>query len=429
MVTVHDDPELGCIDLVKGAPEQVIDLCELDREGARAARRENAAMAGRGLRVLACGWRQRDDGRYAFLGLVGLRDPPRPGVREAIHALSRAGIRTWMLTGDQERTARAVAKSLGIDPGTVMSRVTPEAKLDVVRELQERGRIVAMTGDGVNDGPALRAADVGIAMGQRGTDIARAVADVVLARDDLPAIAEAVAEGRRLYDNVRRAIDYLCATNASEVMVMLAGGLAREGPLSPLQLLWLNMLTDVVPALALAVEPAEKDVMERPPRDPAEPLLAGDAWLRLGRASAEMAVAALAAWVLGAARRGRGVRPSAMAFTALGTAQILHTRACRSSARARSRDGNEGRALSVTLVATGGLQVLALAAPPLRSALSIGDTGAFDLGLAALLGAAPAAARWARSSRCPDEIVIEPAPRAKAPARRVEQKAQEESVS
>jgi Ca2+-transporting ATPase len=426
MVTVHDDPELGCIDLVKGAPEQVIELCDLDRDGAKAARRENAAMAGRGLRVLACGWRRRDDGRYAFLGLVGLRDPPRPGVREAILALSRAGIRTWMLTGDQERTARAVAKSLGIEPGAVMSRVTPEAKLDVVRELQERGRIVAMTGDGVNDGPALRAADVGIAMGQRGTDIARAVADVVLARDDLPAIAEAVAEGRRLYDNVRRAIDYLCATNASEVMVMLAGGLAREGPLSPLQLLWLNMLTDVVPALALAVEPAEKDIMERPPRDPAEPLLAADAWQRLGRASAEMASAALAAWVLGAARQGRGVRPSAMAFTALGTAQILHTRACRSNA---PHDGSEGRALSATLVATAGLQVLALAAPPLRSVLSIGSTGALDLGLAAVIGAAPFAARWARSSRRPDEIVIEPAPRTKTPPHPVELLAREESVS
>jgi Ca2+-transporting ATPase len=423
MVTVHEDPELGCIDLVKGAPEQVIDLCDLDRRGATCARRENEAMAGRGLRVLACGWRQRGAGRYTFLGLVGLRDPPRPGVREAIEALSRAGIRTWMLTGDQERTARAVAKSLGIDSGAVRSRVTPEAKVDVVRELQECGRVVAMTGDGVNDGPALRAADVGIAMGQRGTDIARAVADVVLARDDLPAIAEAVAEGRRLYDNVRRAIDYLVATNASEVLVMLAGGLAREGPLTPLQLLWLNMLTDVVPALALAVEPAEPDVMERPPRDPTQPLLGAGSWQGLASASAEMAAAALGAWILGALRKGRGVRPSAMAFTAIGAAQILHTRACRSSAH------TDRKALSATLVATGGLQVLALSAPPLRSALSIGDTGALDLVLAALLGAAPAAVRWARAPHYRDEIVVHAAERASEPGRRAPSLPREESPS
>src|SRR6185369_3002928 len=160
-----------------------------------------------------------------FLGLVGLRDPPRPGVRETILALARAGVRTYMLTGDQERTAQAIAASLGIDADAVYARVTPEAKVDVVRDLQARGHVVAMTGDGVNDGPALEAADVGIAMGQRGTDVARAVADVVLARDDLPAIVEAVREGRRLYDNVRRAIDYLVATNMSEVWVMLVGSL------------------------------------------------------------------------------------------------------------------------------------------------------------------------------------------------------------
>ncbi len=269
MVTVHDDPELGRIELLKGAPGPVVELCALDEAAAADVLAHNEALASRGLRVLACGWRRpahpaAPDGRFVFLGLIGLHDPPRPGVREAIAALRRAGIRTYMLTGDQERTAQAIAADLGIDEAAVYSRVTPEAKVSVVRELQARGQIVAMTGDGVNDGPALKAADVGIAMGQRGTDIARAVADVVLARDDLPSIAAAVTEGRRLHDNVRRAIDYLVATNMSEVLVMILGGLAREGPLSPLQLLWLNMLTDVVPALALTTEPADPHVAERP---------------------------------------------------------------------------------------------------------------------------------------------------------------------
>ena len=400
MVTVHDDPELGRIELIKGAPEQVVPLCELEDRGARALR-ENEAMASRGLRVLACAWRRQsiEGGRWVFLGLIGLRDPPRPGVGEAIQTLRRAGIRTYLLTGDQARTAQAVAASLGIDATAVYSRVTPEAKVEVVRELQARGQIVAMTGDGVNDGPALKAADVGIAMGRRGTDIARAVASVVLARDDPPAIAEAVEEGRRLYDNVRRAIDYLVATNMSEVLVMILGGLARQGPLLPLQLLWLNMLTDVVPALALATEPAEPRLMDRPPRDPTTPLFGGGDYLRLGRAATGMAAAALGAWTLGALRRGRGAEPAAMAFNALAATQILHTYACRAGAR------RDNPVLSGAVAGTVALQLGALSIRPLRAALSIGGTGALDLTLAALIGAVPAAVRWARSP--PDEIVVE----------------------
>ncbi len=393
MVTVHDDPELGRIELMKGAPEQMVELCALDAREAAAARAHNEAMASRGLRVLACAWRRLavDDGHFVFLGLIGLRDPPRPGVAEAIRTLRRAGIRFTMLTGDQERTAQAVAASLGIDADAVYSRVTPEAKVSVVRELSALGQVVAMTGDGVNDAPALRAADVGIAMGQRGTDIARAVADVVLARDDLPVIVEAVAEGRRLYDNVRRAIDYLIATNMSEVLVMILGGLAREGPLQPLQLLWLNMLTDVVPALALATEPAEPGVMERPPRDPRAPLFGPPDYLRLGRASLEMAAAALSAFGVGGWRRDAGAEPPAMAFTALATAQILHTRACRAGA------GVENPVLSRALAGTAALQLAAFASRPLRAALSIRRTGPVDLAVAALLGAAPTVVRWARS--------------------------------
>jgi Ca2+-transporting ATPase len=403
MVTVHDDPELGRIELVKGAPEQVLELCDLPDHGAD-LRRVNDAMAARGLRVLACAWRRKHDhdgGPYRFLGLVGLRDPPRSGVRDAIAALSRAGIRTYMLTGDQERTAQAIAASLGIDEDAVYARVTPEAKVDVVRDLQARGHVVAMTGDGVNDGPALKAADVGVAMGQRGTDIARAVADVVLARDDLPAIAEAVAEGRRLYDNVRRAIDYLVATNASEVAVMILGALARESPLSPLQLLWLNMLTDVVPALALAVEPADAGIMERPPRDPEAPLLGGATWRRLGRSSMEMAGATLGAFAIGGALRPAGVSPSALAFTALVTAQLLHTRACRAHSDAPNPQ------LERALAGSFALQLAALASRPVRAVLGIGQTRAPYLALAAAIGALPAIARRSRGAAAVDQIVIE----------------------
>jgi Ca2+-transporting ATPase len=222
------------------------------------------------------------------------------------------------------------------------------------------------------------------------------VADVVLARDDLPAIAEAVAEGRRLYDNVRRAIDYLVATNMSEVLVMLLGGLAMEGPLSPLQLLWLNMLTDVVPALALAAEPAEPDVMRRPPRDPKAQLFGGGDYLRLGRASVLMASASLGAWILGALRRGSGAEP-------LASAQILHT-------FARRAHTGDNPFLTRALAVTAAVQCAGLTVRPLRAALSIGGTGAFDLGLAALLGALPYGLRWARDGAARDEIVAVPNP-------------------
>jgi P-type Ca2+ transporter type 2C len=415
MLTVHDDPELGRIELLKGAPAEVVEQCHLDEDRRAVVIRQNDAMASRGLRVLACAWRRKEvhDGSYVFLGLVGLRDPPRPGVREAILALRRAGIRTYMLTGDQQRTAEAVAASLGIDADAVYSRVTPDAKVEVVQDLQQRGHVVAMTGDGVNDAPALEAADVGVAMGLRGADIARAVADVVLARDDLPALVEAVAEGRRLYDNIRRAIDYLIATNTSEVMVMLAGALATRSPLTPLQLLWLNMLTDVVPALALAVEPADPAAMDRPPRDPDASLFGPPDYRRLGRSAAGMAAASLGGWAYGALRGA----PAAAAFTSLVTAQLLHTGACRAGA------GGPNPYLSRALAGSFALQILAFASAPLRSALSLAVASPVDLAVAALIGALPAARsvqRWR------DEIVIErprPAPAGACPAASGEERA------
>ncbi|MCC6552233.1 MAG: cation-transporting P-type ATPase [Polyangiaceae bacterium] len=418
MTTIHEHPELGEIELVKGAPEQVVALCrDLDPAAAAEALRQNAAMASRGLRVLAFAWRH--DGRpgnpapLAFAGLVGLRDPPRPGVREALRALSGAGMDALMLTGDQERTALAIGAALGFPRDAIRSRVTPEAKLDVIRALQAEGRIVAMTGDGVNDGPALKAADVGVAMGRRGTDIARAVADVVLADDDLPSLVEAVREGRRLHDNVRRAIAYFVATNASEVLVMLAGALAGLEPLGPLQLLWINLLTDVAPALALALEPAEPDVMRRPPRDPAAPLFGPEARRRLVADAARMAAASLSAYALGAATSGARGRlpapcapiPGTMAFTALVVAQLLHVEACRAPA-AREDNPHVARALACSFA----LQALALTSPTLRRALGVARLAAPDLALAAALGAAPSLLSGRRGLLARDLIV------ARAPA-------------
>ncbi len=325
MLTIHEHPDLGRIELAKGAPEEIVPRCEsLTPDQVEAIMTSNAAMAERGLRVLGFAWRRDVDRPLEFAGLVGLRDPPRPHVRQAIESLAAAHIRTLMLTGDEHRTALAIGEALGIAANDVHSRVTPEAKLDIVQHLQRQGAIVAMTGDGVNDGPALKAADVGIAMGERGTDLARAVADVVLARDDLPSLVAAVAEGRTLYGNVRRAIDYLVATNMSEVALMLLGSVGGAVPLAPLHLLWINIVTDVAPALALAMEPPDADVMRRPPRDPQSELFGRSDSRRLGARSAQMTAGALAAYLLGGARAGRQQEyASTMAFASLMTSQIL----------------------------------------------------------------------------------------------------------
>lgn len=389
MATEHDHPELGLVELIKGAPEQVIELLSTcSDEEKRRIHAANEALASRGLRVLAFAWRQmknpNEKNNYSFVGLVGLQDPPRTGVCEALKTLDGAGITTRMLTGDQKTTALAMSHLLGIAPEHVHSRVTPVEKLDIVRQLQTSGHIVAMTGDGVNDGPALKAADVGITMGQRGTDIARAVADVILASDDLPAIIKAIAEGRRLHDNVRRAIHYLAATNSSEVLTMVLGAAFGITPLGPLQLLWVNILTDVAPALALAVEPAALDILQRPPRNPETPVFSPNDLRQLLEHAALLATGALAAYGLGASL-GRGpTYARSMAFLALVTGQILYTQTCRSDS------SQSNPTLNWAIATSFGLQTLAFGNARLRSILDLEALGLIGVGTSLFLGALPA---------------------------------------
>jgi Ca2+-transporting ATPase len=325
-------------------------------------------------------------------------------VREAIESVAAAHIETLMLTGDQQRTARAIGEALGIPGDHVYSRVTPEAKLDIVQQLQHRGSIVAMTGDGVNDGPALKAADVGIARGERGTDVARAVADVVLAHDDLPSLVEAVGEGRTLYDNVRRAIDYLVATNLSEVALMVTGSVVGFAPLAPLHLLWINILTDIAPALALAVEPAERDVMKRPPRPPQTPLFGPSDSLRLGSRSAQMAAGAMVSYAIGRTRSNGPENGYAktMAFTSLVTSQLLET------ANYRAETDVPRRPLRWVLGASFVAQATSLMSPAVRMVLGNARLAWWDLALAVASGAS--AARWRGRPfgwLAPDQIVVE----------------------
>jgi Ca2+-transporting ATPase len=268
---------------VKGAVEVVLPLCSDDVEGAAEA---NADMASRGLRVLAVAiGRGLAEERLALLGLIGIADPPRTEAIDAVDAARAAGITTVMITGDHPATARAIARELGIltpnQPAqdVVHARATPEDKLTIVRRWKARGAVVAMTGDGVNDAPALREAHIGIAMGRSGTEVTREASDMILTDDNFASIIAAVQEGRGIFDNIRKSLVYLLAGNTGELITMLVAALVGLPlPLLPLHLLWINIVTDGLPALALVMDPADEDVLGRPPRNPNEPMLGRPQW-------------------------------------------------------------------------------------------------------------------------------------------------------
>ena len=395
----------GLAACVKGAPARVLDFCGEPGRGepTRTALVEvNDNLAREGLRVLGVASGQvRDAGEHAlggltFLGFIGLADPPAAGVKETIARLKRAGLRTVMLTGDQRLTAEAVGRELGLLQGDervvggqelehlsgdelqaaaahagVFSRITPEHKLRIVQALQARGEIVAMLGDGVNDAPALKKADVGVAMGTRGTDVAKEAAAIVLRDDRFETIAAAVEEGRVVFDNIRKFVLYLFSCNVAEVLVLLAAGISGLPlPLLPLQLLWLNMITDTFPALALAMEPAEADVMHRPPRRPEEAILSRPFLLRILLYGALITGATLAAFLWGLA--GPPGRATTMAFMTLALAQIAHLGNARRVGPVLDPGGAAANPYAIGAVALSiGLQVATLYVDPLPRLLRV----------------------------------------------------------
>lgn len=444
MLTIHRLPNGGEMKALKGRPAEVLGLCrwlardggvhpltEGERSGILAA---NAAMAGGGLRVLAAAsledgsTPERDPG-FVWLGLAGLADPPRQGLRELMAAFRAAGVRPLMLTGDQAATAEALAEALelngngdhgaiapadfedlppeqfaaAIRGASVFSRVTPSHKLRIVRALESAGEIVAMTGDGVNDAPALKAADVGIAMGLTGTRVARGVADLLLMDDDVRALLAAIREGRAVNENLRKAVHYIAATNASEVLTMFACVAAGLGqPFNPRQLLWINLLTDVFPELALALEPPEPEIMRRPPRDPAQPVIGPPEYRRIGTEAGIVTASAMAAYLLGLARYGPGVRAGTLAFLTLTGAQLMHGWTARSLRRAHPLPPNP--AMGYGLAAGFGMLALSQLVPSLAGLLGTSRIGALDALLCAGLAGASFLANEAvvrAGSRCP----------------------------
>jgi Ca2+-transporting ATPase len=269
----------------KGAIEAIAELSPGSLGAGAAAARE---MAQRGLRVLAVAvgsGPETDHPQLRFLGLIGIADPPRSEAIDAVRAAKQAGIGTVMITGDHPATALAVGRELGLvaagqDASDVIhARATPEQKLEIVRRWKSRGAIVAMTGDGVNDAPALREADIGIAMGKSGTEVAREASDMILADDNFASIVAAVREGRGIFENIRKSVLYLMAGNVGEMAVMLGAAIVGLPlPLLPLQILWVNLVTDGLPALALVMEPTDRDILRRPPRRPEEAMLGPSEW-------------------------------------------------------------------------------------------------------------------------------------------------------
>ena len=420
MATCHALPNGEALVAVKGAPEAVLARCThlLGAQGPRPLtdgdRRRIAQvggdLAGQALRVLAVAQRLQPalpksmaaeslEAELTFVGLIGMMDPPRPEVRQAVDRCAGAGIRPVMITGDHKDTAVAIAKQLNLyRPGdkaidgagldflpqetleeeieafSVYARVTPEHKMRIVQAWQRRGHVVAMTGDGVNDAPALKAADIGCAMGKTGTDVAKGAADMILTDDNFATVVAAVEQGRGIYANIRKAIHYLLSCNIGEILTIFLATLlpVSQAPLSPVQLLWLNLVTDSLPALALGMEPVEKTAMTQPPRGKEEPLFSKAFSRRLAWQGALVGGITLLAYGLGFHLTGTFAVANTMAFATLTFSQLFHAFDVRSETTPLFRLGVlSNKAMNKAFLAGAALQAAVLLAPPLQGAFSV----------------------------------------------------------
>ena len=369
MTTIHKTED-GYRIITKGAPDVLINKCNryyfngtelnLDNNNKNKIKIINEEMAQKALRVLAVGYKdvkelpeQLDvniENNLTFVGLIGMIDPPREGVKESIKICKNAGIKTVMITGDHIITAKAIARELGILYGkdlaitgkeldnisdkeleknimrySVFARVSPEHKVRIVNAYRKAGNVVAMTGDGVNDAPALKNADIGIAMGQNGTDVAKNASDMILTDDNFVTIVSAVKEGRNIYDNIKKAIHFLIATNVGEIVTIFFGLLlGLESPLLAIQLLWINLVTDSIPAIALGLERPEIDIMDKKPKDPKKGIFADGLWGNIFVEGMMIGILTLLAFSIGNNKYGLEIART-MAFVCLGMLELIHS--------------------------------------------------------------------------------------------------------
>lgn len=434
MATIHARQEGDYLVAAKGSPSHLLALCThihthdgiqiLDEDTRTLILDQNEAMAADALRVLGTAYKytavadtETATEQLIWVGHIAMEDSMRPGMAELMARFHDAGIDTVMITGDQSATAQTFGRRLALnghkpmeildssnleslDPEilkgmvkdtTVFARVSPSHKLRIIQAMQANGRVVAMTGDGINDGPALKGADVGVALGDKGSDVARSVADVVLEDDNLHTMITAVEQGRTIYSNIRKSLQYLLAGNLAEIEIMLVTTALGAGEaLNPMQLLWINLVTDILPAVGLSLEPPEADVLKQKPRDPKEKILREKDMYRLLRQSLVVSAGTLSVYGYSMMRYGLAANASTNSFMTLTLAQLLHAISCRSENTTVIDDFN-GRKLNPTLnSAIGvslGLQVLATTFPPLRAMLRLSPITPVDW-LAILAGSA-----------------------------------------
>jgi len=403
---------------VKGGLEEVLSVCDriiimgnirpITAEDAGLIRSTNESMANSALRVLAMAYKDLPgpprnieiseiENSLIFIGLLGMIDPARPEVVDAVIKCNTAGIRPVMITGDHKSTALAIAREIGIyregdlaitgaeleklseeefggivSGYSVYARVSPEHKVRIVKAWQSHKEVVAMTGDGVNDAPALKQADIGAAMGIVGTDVAKGAADMVLTDDNFATIVSAVEEGRRIYDNILKAIQFLLSTNVGEIFLLLVTSVFNLGvPLLPIHILWVNLVTDSLPALALSVDPAESDIMKRKPRNSKRGFMTRGMVWRVLYQGVMIGCIPLAAFIIGL-RDGGVVLGQTMAFATLMFAQLVHVRNLHSNTRSSlAISPFRNKPLIGAILASTGLALIVLLIPPIRNAFSL----------------------------------------------------------
>ncbi|WP_418433487.1 calcium-translocating P-type ATPase, PMCA-type [Anaerotignum lactatifermentans] len=419
MTTLHKTED-GWISVTKGAPDILLEKCAFCMEGSgqvpfddrrkSMARMVNGEMAAQALRVVAVAFRQWSEKpplteealerNLVFAGMAGMVDPPRPEVKEAVHLCRQAGIRPVMITGDHVLTAEAIGRELGIyqkgdcavtgaeldkmsdkeletaaETCTVFARVAPEHKVRIVKAFQKSGNVVAMTGDGVNDAPALKTADIGCAMGKSGTEVAKGASDLILTDDNFATIVEAVREGRGIYDNIRKAVHFLLSSNIGEILtIFVAMLLGWAAPLLPIQLLWVNLVTDSLPAIALGMEPAEENIMERPPRKNTGSLFGDGLGGRILLEGVMIGVLALLAFGIGHVyfdqENGYAVGRT-MAFAVLSLSQLVHAFNMRGEGSLGKLPFCSNKWLLMAFVVGATLQCVVIMMPPLAGIFQV----------------------------------------------------------
>ncbi|MDD6174954.1 MAG: calcium-translocating P-type ATPase, PMCA-type [Firmicutes bacterium] len=441
MTTVHRLSPGEFRIIVKGAPELLLSCCDsyctengtavLNDRAKELALQRNLELSGRALRVIGVAYKNTAampstegtaEAHLVFVGFCGLIDPPRPEARAAVSTCRSAGIRPVMITGDHAVTAAAIAARLGIlqrnntvisgselDNMTqrelenkvrscsVFARVSPEHKVRIVRALQQNGNVVAMTGDGVNDAPALKAADIGCAMGKTGTDVAKNASDMILTDDNFATIVSAVSEGRGIYSNIRKAVHFLLSCNIGEIMTVFAAFLMRlPSPLLAIQLLWVNLVTDSLPALALGVEPKDRDVMNRRPLPAGQSLFAGGLWKRILLEGGLIGSLSLLAFVLGRTFYDTaGAAPAVgrtMTFAVLSISQLVHAFSMRSEESLFTIGVFSNRKMVAAFFVCMLMQVTVITIPPLAAIFKTVPLSAFQWLLVSLLSSVPLAA-------------------------------------